>query len=326
MVVAFGEQTSHYFNRLHIGVPEAIPLGPAAWRPADMADTRHWMVHLTDDHVAELESAFFEAVNSGIAMADLVASQFPLPSLAGELATWRREVTDGRGFLVVRGFPVESWGVEQTEYIYWGLGLHLGQPGAQNPEGDLLGHVVDHGDAGDLDAVRVYRTSNVIRFHCDGADMVGLLCLTKSASGGRSQIVSSVSVFAELLASRPDLAARLCESFALDLRNDADEVKHLPVRPVCHDGRRVRTFFDSDCFRSAERHESVELGRLDIAALDAWEDIAMRPSMCLEMDLEPGDLQLLSNHTIAHARTAYEDVPDLPKRHLLRLWLTISTH
>ncbi|MDG2262892.1 MAG: TauD/TfdA family dioxygenase, partial [Actinomycetota bacterium] len=73
----------------------------------------------------------------------------------------------------------------------------------------------------------------------------------------------------------------------------------------------------------ADRHESIEFDPIDIAALDAWEEIANRPEMYLEMDLKPGDMQLLSNHTIAHARTAYEDVPDGPKRHLLRLWLTV---
>jgi alpha-ketoglutarate-dependent taurine dioxygenase len=41
------------------------------------------------------------------------------------------------------------------------------------------------------------------------------------------------------------------------------------------------------------------------------------------MQLAPGDIQWLSNHTILHARTAYEDhrSPER-KRHLLRLWLS----
>jgi alpha-ketoglutarate-dependent taurine dioxygenase len=41
------------------------------------------------------------------------------------------------------------------------------------------------------------------------------------------------------------------------------------------------------------------------------------------MELRPGDLQLVSNHTILHARTAYED-GGAGKRHLLRLWLTLD--
>jgi hypothetical protein len=37
----------------------------------------------------------------------------------------------------------------------------------------------------------------------------------------------------------------------------------------------------------------------------------------------PGDIQFLHNHTILHARSAYEDWPEGErKRHLLRLWLS----
>ena len=41
------------------------------------------------------------------------------------------------------------------------------------------------------------------------------------------------------------------------------------------------------------------------------------------MDFEEGDIQLLNNATILHARTAYEDHPEPERRrHLLRLWLS----
>ena len=36
-----------------------------------------------------------------------------------------------------------------------------------------------------------------------------------------------------------------------------------------------------------------------------------------------GDVQLISNHSVVHARTAYEDVPG-SERHLLRLWLSLE--
>jgi alpha-ketoglutarate-dependent taurine dioxygenase len=42
------------------------------------------------------------------------------------------------------------------------------------------------------------------------------------------------------------------------------------------------------------------------------------------MQFEPGDIQLLSNHRVLHARTAYEDAPGETRgRHLLRLWLSL---
>lgn len=44
--------------------------------------------------------------------------------------------------------------------------------------------------------------------------------------------------------------------------------------------------------------------------------------MYFDMDLEPGDLQLLNNRLILHGRTDYEDYPELQRRRLmLRLWL-----
>jgi alpha-ketoglutarate-dependent taurine dioxygenase len=61
------------------------------------------------------------------------------------------------------------------------------------------------------------------------------------------------------------------------------------------------------------------------ALLDLYDQIAATPGFYLDMDLEPGDIQLLSNHTVIHARTDYEDHPEPErKRHLLRLWLSIE--
>jgi hypothetical protein len=42
------------------------------------------------------------------------------------------------------------------------------------------------------------------------------------------------------------------------------------------------------------------------------------------MDLAPGDMQFVYNHTQLHDRTAFVDWPEpARRRHLLRLWLSI---
>ena len=59
--------------------------------------------------------------------------------------------------------------------------------------------------------------------------------------------------------------------------------------------------------------------------LDTYEAIANSPELALDMQFKPGDIQLLSNHTILHSRSAYRDDPDpRHRRHLLRLWLSLS--
>jgi hypothetical protein len=52
------------------------------------------------------------------------------------------------------------------------------------------------------------------------------------------------------------------------------------------------------------------------------QDLANDPELRLDMNFMPGDVQILHNHTILHARSAYEDWAEVErKRHLLRLWL-----
>lgn len=321
--LTFVEQVLHYFDRPHTGVPTASIAGPAAWLGCDLETSPEWEHRLTDDEAAELDAAV-----AGVApdrpLTELSAEAFPLPTLSAVIREWRSELDTGRGFVLVRGLPVERWSEHEREVAFWGLGRHLGIPGEQSGRHDLLGHVTDLGDPADADG-RQYRTNQDIRFHCDAADVVGLLCLRPAADGGTSRLVSSVSVFNLMLAEHPDLVARLFEPFMLDARQEdgADGSPYLPVQPCCFDGSRLRTFMHVGYFGSVTRH-GVELSDRDRATLEAWEAIAERPGVHLGMDFGPGDLQWVSNHSVTHARTAYVDHDDpTRRRHLLRLWLSL---
>ena len=144
---------------------------------------------------------------------------------------------------------------------------------------------------------------------------------------GASRIVSSVSVYNELLRRRPDLVERLYEPFLLDTRDESGEGRRpvIPVPPCRFAGGRLRTFYHSDYFRSAVRHPEVPpFDERERALLDLYEEIAASPELYLDMQFEVGDVQLLSNHTVLHARTAYVDHAEPErKRHLLRLWLSL---
>jgi len=57
-------------------------------------------------------------------------------------------------------------------------------------------------------------------------------------------------------------------------------------------------------------------------AMKVLDDTCLRLS--LHMVLDPGDIQFLSNMHVFHARTAYKDFPPPePRRHLMRLWLSV---
>lgn len=319
-------QTLHYFSRPHDRVMrEALDVA-AAWRGAELTSDA-WTYELDRSEIDELEAALAASKRRRRETAELVADDFPLSSLRDRISQWRLELEHGRGFVVIRGVPVDRWTPAEVERFFWCFGLHLGVPGAQNPEGHLLGHVRDTGLSAEGHGVRRYKTAADIAYHCDAADAVGLLCLRPAASGGRSRIVSSVSVYNQLLARRPDLAARLYRPFMLDTHGEGG-VDYFPIRPCRHFRGSLRTFFHSDYFRSAFDYPAVAApSGEDLELLDLYEQIAGDPDLYLEMDFEPGDIQLLSNHVVLHARTAYTDDPDPSrKRHLLRLWLSLPTN
>jgi len=324
---SFIEQVLHYFDRPH---SEAVtkPLKcAAAWRGKDLPPLGEMAYCLSADEVQEILSAVASASLIDKPIKELLVSDFPLPLLAAPVRRWRTALVDGAGFQVIRGVPVEHWSPEQAELFFWCFGLHLGRPGEQNPQGHLLGHVTDTGASSEDPMVRLYKTAANIDYHCDAADVVGLLCLHKARAGGHSRIVSSVSVFNELLVRRPELAGRLFDTVLLDVRDKQVDAagSSLPVQPCCYAQGKLRTFYHADYFRSVVRHTDVPpLAALEEELFDTYEAIASEAGMYQDMDLQSGDIQLLSNHTVLHARTAYEDFDDpARRRHLLRLWLSL---
>jgi len=298
----------------------------AVWRPADFADESQWMTTLSGAQRDEIVAAARAAVGAGLTAATIQRDDFSLPGLADMLAGWVRELSAGRAFVLIRGFPVDVLSEAETELAYVGLGLHLGTPVNQNAAGDLLGHVRDTGVVRDSPAVRLYATNQRQDFHCDGSDLVGLLCLKTARTGGESKIVSSMAVYNEMLGRWPDLVQVLRQPFAWD-RNDEQSPGEDPFfsLPVIFDiDGAPRIFFVGWYIRDCQRHEQApRLTAEQLEALELLERIANDPAFYLEMEFQPGDIQLLNNAKILHAREAYTDYEDpAERRHLLRLWLT----
>jgi hypothetical protein len=181
---------------------------PSAWFGRDLVDDPSWLVHLTQQDLAEIDAAVRGVKARGLALGEVGRGNFPLPTLAPKLARWLEEIRTGRGFVVLRGLNVADYTDDEVGLIFWALGAYLGDPVTQNPRGDLLGHVYDHGRRyGDID-VRGYETNAHLPFHSDGCDLVGLLCLRRAKSGGLSSIVSSVTLHNEILRQHPEYLPR----------------------------------------------------------------------------------------------------------------------
>jgi hypothetical protein len=300
--------------------------GPSAWYGPELAERRDWIHELDAPALEEIDRAIRQFQKSGLSFADIDKQTFRLPTLAAQLKNILGDLLNGRGFVLIRGFPVDRYSVEETAIAYLGLGAHLGSFRSQNAKGHLLGHVRDVGADISKPMTRYYQTNRELEYHTDSCDIVGLICLKTSRSGGESRIVSSVTLYNEMMARRPDLATELFHSFPTDRRGEVPEgMKPWFDLPVFNwHADQLTTIYVGQYIRSAQENfpEARRLTAAEIEALDYLDKLTNDPTLNLQMEFRAGDMQFLHNHQILHSRTDFEDWPEPErKRHLLRLWL-----
>jgi hypothetical protein len=304
--------------------------GPAVWRGPEIQHHRSWVHVLDSKSLAEIDRALQHAKLAG-ARVPFSKTLFPLDHLAGELDRVLDEIENGRGFVLLRGIPRERYTDDECALIYWGLGAHFGTPVSQNARGHLLGHVRDEGRIQADPNARAYQTHERMDFHTDmlPVDMLGLFCLRTAKRGGASKLVSALTIHNVLREERPDLLDALYGSFHVDWRGEEPEGEKpcftLPMYSEC-DGQVTTRVVSLPYYKSAARHgDEYRPTALQLEALEKVQEIANRPELMLTMDFQEGDIQLINNHILLHAREAYEDHPEPGReRHLLRMWIAVD--
>jgi alpha-ketoglutarate-dependent taurine dioxygenase len=294
------------------------------WRTDEVGET--YIFHLTDDHVAELDAALVHAESRIDDVLDITRDDFPLPSLAPELAGITDDLVNGRGMVLIRGVPVERYSKDRASAIYWGVGMHLGHPWPQNAKGHLLGDVTDQGRAIDDPTARGNELGGIpLPFHSDGSDLVGLFCLDAGAGGGDSLVANAVTIHNDLVREDPELAAELYEPFPYDLRGEQAPGSRpwytMPVFTRREDRlfvRYIRPYIESSR-RHADAPRPSDAAR---AALDRLDAMCADPQYRVAMGMQAGDMQFVNNYHVLHGRDGYRDDRAAGKiRHLKRLWL-----
>jgi len=314
-------------SRLAPPMPMRAIAGPAAWRGRELTDPAAFTHRLSGEEVAEIDAAVRAIMDRHIDHIAIDRASFPLPRLGQRLTQMRDEVLlRGRGFIVLRGVPVERYAMEEAAAAFLGIGAFFGKAVSQNGKGHILGHVKDLGRSVNDPTARIYQTAHKQTFHTDSVDIVGLLCLKTAKAGGLSRIVSSITLYNEMFRRRPDLAAVMFEPFCFDRRGEVPAGKKgWYETPLFHWHAGELSVFYGNRYYIASAQRFAEAPRLtarQIEALDLFDALANDPANYLDIEFKPGDIQLIHNHVILHDRTDYEDWPEEErKRHLLRLWL-----
>jgi hypothetical protein len=302
----------------------------ANWRAGDIGDVGEWTLELTDAHHAELDAALAHARSVTDEVLDVTTADFPLPTLAPLLGAFAEELVNGRGFGRIATLDVDRLGAEDASWMYWGIGMHLGEPWPQNAKGHLLGDVRDQGKAPDDPTARGNEIGgHPLGFHSDGSDLVGLLCIDSGVEGGESLVANALGAHNALVRSRPDLAAVLYQPLPYDFRGEQAEggrpYYSVPAftRHTGPTGDRLFVRYIRPFIEASQRHaDAPRLTPLQIEAMDAYDALVNDPDNRVEMALRPGEIQFVNNYHVLHGRRRYvDDAANGRVRWLKRLWL-----
>ena len=306
-------------------------LEPAAeWRADDIADAEAWTLRLERRRPRRARCCADrgQGRRAPIRCSSSATTSRSTAWRPSSTASWTPCSTGGASPASPRSTPAR-YGDDDLTLLYWGIGLHLGEPWAQNKHGHVLGDVTDQGKTIDDPTVRGNELGGVaLDYHTDGSDLVGLLCLRTARSGGLSCVANAVAIHNQLVRERPDLAAASTSRCPTTRGANRPSGARPSIRsrrsPSTPDASSSGSSPSTSSPRNATptRPGSSATAREAIAAASA---LANDPDFNVYMDLQPGEMQFINNYHVLHGRTAYEDdVAHGYKRHLKRLWL--ATH
>lgn len=298
---------------------------PADWNAATFAGSQAFVRHVQPAEVADLTAACEAIEARGQGWNDTGRGDFPFQALAPVLRDALQELREGRGFVLLRGLPLNRWSKDRARLAAWGIGTWLGHHVSQTVQGTRLIDVSD--TTGKEPSPRQYRTSQELRLHMDPAsDIIGLACVQDAKAGGESVLTSAVAVHNALLATRPDLLELLYRGFhwhrfGEGRPQDGPFTRDLVPVFARREGRLSCRYVRTP-IAAGHKEAGVPLSAAQIEALDCFDALASAPALRLSFRLQPGDLLLVNNLAVLHARTQFEDHPQIERRrHMVRLWL-----
>lgn len=315
---------------LRTAVPGQMVVDPANWKPHDLERDPRWLFRLDEGEVHALR--FLAQSLRQIAGDDpnrlhaLPAHAFDCGAFTKKLRAIRSELKDGYGAALIRGLPMTELHAWEAAAIYWAIGHGIGTPCANNPQGDMIGHVTDLGKTQKEMNSRGYQTREELAFHSDQSTIVGLLCVRAAKTGGISKICSSVAVYNELLERSPKSAEVLSQPLCWSKMGEVDQGERgyyeSPVFSFLN-GMLCTSFGPLHILKGHRLPGAPAITQKQREAIDRVK--ALSEELHYAMELQPGDIQLLNNLVAFHSRTEYEDWADSSRKRLLwRLWLNAT--
>ncbi|HWA44704.1 MAG TPA: TauD/TfdA family dioxygenase [Hypericibacter adhaerens] len=318
----------------------AAVTGPSVWRGTEIVASKRWIRPMDPAISRGLIAAADTAREAGLDWSALTRARFQIPGLDEYCAAAREELENGSGMAKLTGLDFAGLDPRSHRHLWFGLGTHLGTILSQTNTGLLMKAIQDEGydvattqggvttdEAGKpfLSSHARTLTNGALRFHTDRCDVVGLFCVGQAAKGGVSKLCSTGAVHNEILKRRPDLLEVLYRPVPRtrfgEEKGGESSIYLLPVFGQ-REGRLTSHYSRTYIENAQQLPQAPRLTPLQVEALALLDQVAAE--LAFEMTLAAGEIQLLNNHVIYHARTAFEnDAASGRVRSMLRLWFAM---
>ena len=298
-----------------------------AWLGRDLTPT-DWRVPIPPAAKEELGAAIERPDGLRLQTERLTPDMFALDECRVLMDRVREAVDTGIGFAVLDRLQLEHWTLEQASRAFWLLGSLAGRPVQQSNDGRMIYEVRDTGRP---PGGRVRRDSTrvAVPFHTDNnyntapPEVFALLSVRPGVSGGESAVLSFYAVHDALERRDPAALARLYEPYCFDRQQEhgPDEPPYFTA-PVFSSRGTLRVRYSDALIPRGYALAGKSLDDAGQRALDSLAEVLAEPALAVHFDLTPGQVLILNNAFIGHARTAFTDHDDPARRRLmLRLWL-----
>lgn len=229
------------------------------------------------------------------------------------------------GFAMLEGLGADE-GREVIAERLVTLSQLLGRLVPQSPRRERIEDIKDYSDFDDSDE-RGYRSRGEFSPHSDPPTLILLHCLRPARRGGENHIVNVGSIYRKMCEIDEARAQRLFQPFpSWEVEGLPDRPQGIPAtrrRPVLtRHGDAISCVLYRPYIEKAAKVLDEPLSADDVAAFDLFDSCADDSGLSLRFRLERGQTLLLHNRTVLHARTDYEDWPEIERRrHLLRAWI-----
>ena len=300
--------------------------GPMCWTRESVGQPKLFALTLDAPARGELAAAVRRLGAAGRLDAPqlLMRAEFDLPALNRRVDRAVEEVRNGRGFALLTGIPFEGMTLAEFTAATWIIGTRFGTPLSQNARGDLVTQVIDASSADPTP--RMYRSNLELRLHSDITAMIALACWQPAQIGGLSFLASAAAIHNQILARAPHLLEPLYQGFHYHRLGEEGpgEEPTTPYRTPVFAFRsgQLSCRYQRAGIAAGHKGRGVPLTDLEIEALDLFDEVARAPANRVEFTLARGDMMIVNNYAVLHARTGFTQFPEAERARLLvRLWL-----